>query len=313
MAGQDFATVRRRVLELHAAGDYQTALDMARRAVAHFPEEAARTTYWMACLFALLGDEPRALEALEEGSRRGLWWAPQMLEADPDLEALRTEDRFQAIVEAGRRAQASAAARPPRDPIVRPPASGKPLAALVALHARGQRADDMVEPWAAASDALLIAPHSTQPFDPRDGCWDDPQRAYADVRWAVDRGLAGAAELPLVVTGFSQGAGLAVFLAARRRIAGLVGCIAMGPTARWARELIGADIPSAGGLRFALLMGTLDPRLNECRELADELSAGGAEVRLDIIEGLGHDYPADFAQRLSGTLDWMLDEPPLKA
>jgi len=232
--------------------------DMARSAAAHFPEEAARTTYWKACLLALLGDEAQALEALEEGARRGLWWAPQMLEADPDLEALRTEDRFRAIVEAGRRAQASAAARPPKDLIVRPPASGKPRGALVALHARGQRADDMLEPWAAASDALLVAPHSTQPFDPRDGCWDDPQRADADVRWAVDRALADAADLPLVVGGFSQGAGLAVSLAARRRISGLVGCIALGPTASWARELIGPDIPSAGGLRFALLNRRID-------------------------------------------------------
>ena len=315
MAGQDFATVRRRVLELHAVGEYATALEVARDAAAAFPGEAARTTYWMACLHSLLGDETRALEALEEGSRRGLWWAPEQLEADPDLESLRSDARFRAIVDAGRLARASAAALPPRNPIVRDPASGKPRAALVVLHARGQRAEDVVEPWAAAEDALLVAPHSTQPFDPRDGCWDDAQRGEADVRRAIDTVQAGAelADLPLVVGGFSQGGGLAVFLAARRRLSGVVGCIAMAPTASWARELVGPDASSLVGLRFALLMGTLDPRLNECRQLADELSAGGAEVRLDVIGALGHDYPADFARRLSANLGWILDEPRSRA
>ena len=306
MTRADFAAVRRRVLELHAAGDYATALEVARAAAADFPEEAARTTYWIACLLALVeGPEP-ALATLEDGSRRGLWWAPQMLETDPDLALLRAGARFRAIVEAGRRAQALAAARPPVEPIVRLPASGQPRAALVMLHARGQRAEDVVEASAAATDVLLVAPHSTQPFDTRDSCWDEPQRAEADVRRAVDSALAGWADLPLVVAGFSQGAGLAVFLAAAGRLRGLVGCLAVAPTAEWARELIGSEIHSVRGLRFALIIGDLDPRLDDCRRLAEELRASGAEVRLDVIAGLGHDYPADFPQRLPPIVDWLL-------
>lgn len=306
MTRADFAAVRRRVLELHAAGDYATALEVARVAAADFPEEAARTTYWIACLLSLLGIPEQGLETLEDGSRRGLWWAPQMLETDPDMESLRGNDRFRAIIEAGRRAQALAAARPPAEPIVRLPASGQPRAALVMLHARGQRAEDVIEPSAAAADVLLVAPHSTQPFDTRDSCWDDAQRAEADVRRALDSALAAWADLPLVVAGFSQGAGLAVFLAAAGRLRGLVGCLAVAPTAAWARDLIGPEIPPVGRLRFALIVGDLDPRLDECRRLAEELRARGAEARLDVIAGLGHDYPADFPQRLPAIMDWLL-------
>lgn len=309
MAGKDFAAIRRRVLALHAAGDFAAALELSKAAAADIPEEAARTTYWIACLLALQGDETGALAALEEGSRRGLWWAPQALEADPDLARLRADDRFQAIVEIGRRAQASAAARPPREPIVRRPSSGPPRATLVVLHARGQRAEDVVEPWAGVPDVLLVAPHSTQPFDSRDACWDDPKRGEADVRRAVESAVPNdqSPDLPLVLAGFSQGAGLAVFLAASRRLRGVSGSIAVAPTPAWARELIGPDPPSVGGLRFMVLVGTLDPRIEDCRRLSDELRAGGAEVRLDVIEGLGHDYPADFERRAPSALDWLVD------
>lgn len=307
MADPDFTAVRGRLFQLHAAGDYAAALDLARSAARDFPDEVDRTTYWIACLLARLGDEEGALRALEEGSQRALWWAPEALEADPDLEPLRTSDRFRTIVEAGRVAHAATGRRPPAEPIVRHPATGSARAALVVLHARGERAELAVERWTDAGDLLLIAPHSTQAFDMRSGCWDDQQAAEVDVRRAVDSSLAdldGAP--PLVIGGFSQGAALAVYLAAGRRIVGIGGCIAVAPSAGWARELIGPDLPSLDGQRFVMLMGTLDPRHDDCQRLADQLRAAGAEVRLDVIEGLAHDYPADFGQRLPAALDWVL-------
>jgi hypothetical protein len=302
----DFAAVRRRLYELHAAGDYATALEVARGAAREFPHEAERATYWIACLLARLGDGERALEALEEGSRRGLWWAPQALEVDPDLESLRASDRFRAIVEAGRLAHASAGARPPTEPIVRRPVWGHARAALVVLHGRAQRAEEVVEQWGVA-EHLVVAPHSTQAFGMRSGCWDDPQRAEADVRLAVDAALADDdGDLPLVIGGFSQGAALAVFLAAEGRLAGVRGCIAVAPSAGWMLELIGSEQSSLGGMRYLMLIGTLDPGQDDGRLLAEQVRALGGEVRIDVIEGLGHDYPTDFAQRLPTAVHWIL-------
>ena len=309
MADRDFTAVRGRLFQLHPAGDYATALEVARSAARDFPEEADRTTYWIACLLARLGDKEGALQALEEGSRRALWWAPEALEVDPDLEPLRSNDRFRTIVEAGRVAHAAAGRRPPAEPIVRHPATGHARAALVVLHARGERAEQAVERWTDAGNLLLVVPQSTQAFDMRSGCWDDPWAAEVDVRRAVDSTLAdGDDKLPLLIGGFSQGAALAVYLAADQRLQGIGGCIAVAPSAGWARELIGPDLPSLDGLRYVVLMGTLDPRHDDCRRLAEQLRAAGAEVRLDVIEGLAHDYPADFAQRLPAAVDWVLGD-----
>jgi predicted esterase len=308
MTGDEFAAARARILAAYAAGEYEAALDFTRAASLDFPDEDARTTYWSACLLARLHQADAALETLEAGVRRGLWWAPQTLETDPDFEALRAAERFRTVVDVSRRVQAEAAALPPREPILRSPPAGRPRALVVALHGRGQSAEDMVEPWAAASEVLLVVPHSTQPFDPRTGCWDDPQRAEADVRRATESVAAvqGAGHLPLVVAGFSQGAGLALYLAARRRLPDLVGCVAVAPTAAWSRDLIGTGALSIGRLRFALLMGSRDPRVDDGRQLAEQLRSGGADVQLEIVKGLGHDYPPSFGGWLPSAVDWVM-------
>ncbi len=74
------------------------ALRIAEAAATEFPDRVDQTTYWVACLHALLGDRERAFRDLENGFARGLWWAPELLDADPDLADLRSDDRFRAIV-----------------------------------------------------------------------------------------------------------------------------------------------------------------------------------------------------------------------
>jgi len=306
MSDERFAAVRRQVLALHAVGDYAAALKVARRAAAEHPEAADRTTYWIACLQARLGDADVALATLEGGAERGMWWPPDALEADPDLESIRGEDRFRTIVEAGRRARAEAAARPYRHPIVR--THGDPEAALIVLHARGMLADDLIGPWSTASDVVFVAPQSTQPFDMRSDCWDDAGKGEADVRAAVEQALADAdgAGLPLVLGGYSQGAALALILSTKQPWQHLRGCIAVAPSARWATDVIGERPPEMAGLRFAIFAGRLDPLFDDCLRLAEQLASSGAETRVDRIDDLGHDYPADFSQRLPTMLDWVL-------
>lgn len=306
MTTESFDDVRRRVIARHAAGDYAGALEIARAAGRDYPEAADRTTYWIACLHARLGEVERALEALEAGSRRGLWWGPATLEADPDLEPLLDDARFRAVVEAGRRAHAAARTRPPKDPIVKT-SSGRPRASLVVLHGRGMRAEEVVDQWGGASDLLLVVPHSTQSFDMRTDCWDDAAIAETDVSRAVEQAHTGWSEArpPLVVGGFSQGAGLAVILAATGRLPGVRGCIAVAPSASWASEVIGNPKP-VEGLRVLVLVGALEPRLQDCQRLVERLGSAGADVRLDVVERIGHDYPADFARRLPAAVDWAL-------
>ncbi len=121
MSERAFSEARRRVVGAYRQADYQSALRIAEEAAIEFPDRADKTTYWVACLHALLGDRERALRILEDGFAQGLWWAPELLDADPDLADLRSDDRFRAIVSGSERIRASVAAGLPTDPLLRPP------------------------------------------------------------------------------------------------------------------------------------------------------------------------------------------------
>lgn len=304
-----FAETRHRVLGLYGDGDYAAAMQIAQSAVIEFPDRIDQTTYWVACLYALLGRQEQALWTLEEGFARGLWWSPEQLEADPDLTVLRADGRFRALVTGSEQARASAIASLSTEPLIRGVEQPPARAVLVLLHGRGQMAEDVLERWTAANQTLIVAPRSTQPFGMRTVCWDDPQRAEADVQHAVElaSSWSDVAGLPLLTAGFSQGAGLAIALAAKRCPPGVVGFIAVVPNVGLARDLIGADRRAVEGLRGHLIIGELDPRRDECETLAEQLRDDGAEVQLEVVEGLRHDYPLDFEDRLPQLLDWTLE------
>lgn len=308
-SGVDFAATRRRLFALYGDGEYANALRLAETAAADFPDHEDQTTYWTACLQALLGDDERALAILEDGRARGLWWPPEMLEGDPDLASVRAEDCFRAIVTGSAGARASMTADLPTEPLIVPPDAAPVDAVVVLIHGRGETVEEIAERWRSASRrAMLIAPRSTQPFGMRTVCWDDAQRAEADVLTGVNAAMAQTqtSGIPVVTAGFSQGAGLAVVVAARRRLPGVVGVIGVAPSAGWALDLLGSDAIDGHGLRGELLLGDQDPRRDDCERLAQRLRDAGVEVRAEVIEGLGHDYPPDFEDRLPEVLDWMV-------
>jgi serine/threonine protein kinase/Tfp pilus assembly protein PilF len=77
-------------------GDRRRGLEWAERAVAVDPEDAG-VAYNVACLFALEGERDRAFERLAFALRAG--FAPwDWIEHDPDLDSLRQDPRFQALL-----------------------------------------------------------------------------------------------------------------------------------------------------------------------------------------------------------------------
>jgi adenylate cyclase len=78
-------------------GDATRARALSERALAARPDEFA-TAYNLACAFTILGDRERALELLDRATQRGrgnLAW----IEQDPDLDSLRGDPQFEAIVD----------------------------------------------------------------------------------------------------------------------------------------------------------------------------------------------------------------------
>ena len=78
------------------------------------------------------------------------------------------------------------------------------------------------------------------------------------------------------------------------------------PSAGWALRLLESGELRAQGIRGHLTTGSLDPRRDDCQRLAQQLRENGAEVQLDVIEGLDHEYPPDFDHRLPEAMAWVL-------
>ena len=81
-----------------AVGDDDVALDYAARALAVDPEDPL-LLYNVACTYAVLGRTDEALQTLSQSVSNG-WGDRAWLEHDSDLDSLRAEPRYQALVKA---------------------------------------------------------------------------------------------------------------------------------------------------------------------------------------------------------------------
>jgi serine/threonine protein kinase/Tfp pilus assembly protein PilF len=76
-------------------GERQAGLEWAEQAVAIDPEDPG-IQYNVACLFALEGEHPRAIQCLEAAVKAG-FAHKDWVEKDPDLDSLRNDPRFKAL------------------------------------------------------------------------------------------------------------------------------------------------------------------------------------------------------------------------
>jgi adenylate cyclase len=82
---------------LVATGNPKRAVEWAERALEAAPEEPS-VLYNLGCMYSLMGEKDRAIGLVDDAVRRGFGYRA-WLEKDGDLDPLRTDPRFQAILE----------------------------------------------------------------------------------------------------------------------------------------------------------------------------------------------------------------------
>jgi adenylate cyclase len=80
------------------AGDREKAIQLAERAIAESPNDAA-VLHNAACSFASLGDVARALDILERRIRLSPTINRRWIEHDPDFDSIRDHPRFKALMD----------------------------------------------------------------------------------------------------------------------------------------------------------------------------------------------------------------------
>jgi predicted esterase len=304
-----FQDLQQQLFELYRLKRYEKALALLATGLARFPDRSSRIGFWIACLECRLDRPQQALDTLTAILEQGEWFSPRRLTGDQDLGPLRGMPEFARLVaacEERRRVEQERILPELRLEPPAPVAEAKPPL-VMALHMMGGDANESIYHWRPVTTmgAALAAPRGSELLGPGEFGWSEDSEA--ELRQHL---LSVAARQPfdgdrLVLGGASQGARYAVRLALRGTLAarGFVAIVAAPPV-----EEIEAHLETArrAGVRGVFITGELDGARAGVEAAHRLLEEGGLAVRLEVLPGLGHEYPADLPRLLEEALDFVL-------
>ncbi|HQR06306.1 MAG TPA: hypothetical protein PLN21_05765 [Gemmatales bacterium] len=298
--------------------NYGQAATSYEKILETFPFEPT-THYQLACCRARQGVGDKALAALGQAISFG-WCDLKQLEQTEDFKELRSRKEFTQLVAdatacqkemfvlyAGKGVEVSKAA---------------PLVVLLQGLGAGPRTE--VPYWKQTVDELglvLVAPRGVTEIRPmfygwhRPGAKDSTALDYYDLLGAekrVDEAILQArsrfniASDRMFLAGYSQGGGVALHLQGKypERFAGTVVVNSLSQSS-------GIDFWKAAALkkafRVALLSGKVDRLLPRSQAMAAQLRSAGITVLAEEEEGVGHEYPVDYQNRLTTAFKFVLN------
>ncbi|MCB9849952.1 MAG: dienelactone hydrolase family protein [Phycisphaerales bacterium] len=300
----------------YAEKDWPTAIKYAKYVLQLAPYDTV-TYYNLACCEALAGHTDAAFDALTRSIELG-WDDPDHLNSDSDLESLRKDRRWAAMVKQAEACKGEMFVLKAADDVpTTPPAAPSPL--IVVLHGFGGNAHAFAANWIGvmqAEHAVLVAPRGPTPAGNEARlayAWSAPGMPqnldFGGASAAVDAAIAAAREKytiddsKIVIAGFSQGASMALKLLARdpNKYAGAITMAASYDTADNASWTTDAKNKP----RVALIVGENDRTVEDNTALRDALKQAGYPVELDEVPGAGHEVPPDHEKRLERALKFI--------
>jgi predicted esterase len=313
---RDFSKSVLRLFELSRSGKNDEALGLALEIRRDFPDKPAETNYLLAALYARMGQPVRTVEIFESALEAGMGWNEAVLRESPSLAGLQEDPRFKAIVrESAARVRALEAASDVELDTVAPERVDDSALILMPLHGGADRIEEFAPYWRPASNAgvVVCTPQSSQRRSTDTFWWGPPfdgfdqERSEADVTFAFEKVRREFGCSQVIFGGFSQGAVLAVTLALQQRPVPSRGFICVGPGISNLEPLLPLMDPAAArGLRGWIVAGELEPGLQQIVRLHHELTSHGVASHLEVVPGLGHEFPPDFGTILLSAVDFVL-------
>jgi predicted esterase len=314
-AQREFGTyqeMRAQLGELFKEKKYAEAAALLESALDRFPENVVANTYNLALARLYLGNPDKAIEALEEGHRRGvfygLWdfnadlWVP--VKSAPRFAAFQKENEAR-IAEAQKK---SAMAMEAVLPAGYDPSHKYPL--FLALHGGGESMADFKPNWTSPrlrGEFITVYIQSSQVANMKGFHWQDVAITRKELEAAYARALK---QYPVdagrvIIGGFSSG-GFGSLVAALKGFVPVRGFIALCPEVP--ADIGDADIlaAKARGLRGALLTTEADGRVEQQKALMNRLEKAGLAVEYHQTPAVGHWYPDDFSALLDRAIGFVL-------
>ncbi|PYZ96851.1 hypothetical protein CR205_14325 [Alteribacter lacisalsi] len=304
-----FVDWRRQAFETFWSGDLEKSWEIHSKIESLFPEKRHITDMWKICLFGRSGQNDEAFRMAFASLHDGIWWHPDRLREEPELDPLKKDARFDLFVDACRNRYRQEADRHP--PLLC--SMGNPLSVkrMFAIHWRGDNADSFSEYWeetAFLSDWHVGFPQSSQVFGSDRFCWDDEKKAEADLvesKRHFDQ-ISAADPDQTILCGASQGGKLAIDYTLRMKPFSESRFFAIVPSildlAPYEAKLREGVCPQTRGY---ILTGDRDPFVQKASALHELLRDYDIPCKLTIVKGLGHDFPKGFEMYLKDVADFL--------
>jgi acetyl esterase/lipase len=314
-----YAEMRAYLGELFEQKKYAEAAAMLERVLDRFPDNVRANTFNLAAARALMGQPDKAIDALEDGLRRGAFFSRWDFDGAA-MAPLKQHPRFAAFFQANldRMAEADKKAVMKLEvaiPAGYDPARRYPL--FVALHGGGENVAMLKPNWVSPrlqAEFIVAYVQSSQVADMTGFHWQDEARTRRDLQAAYAEVVARYPVDPdrVIVGGFSSG-GFASLITAFHQTLPVRGFVALCPEPP--ASITDADITAAvaRGLRGAVLTTELDPRVAAQRAFAERLTTLKLDAEFAVTPNIGHWFPKDFAQQLDRAIERILAPLPPRA
>ena len=289
------------MFRLYGDGDYRAGLNVVMEAEPRFPERASDILFWRMCLHSMVGEQPESLEAFRTSLEAGHFYGGEAL-ADADLDSVRETAEFRELEVRSLDMTAAAEGSDAAPTVIRPPA-GVPAKGLVGFfHGAGANPSDHQEYWSPVAETgwTVAILRGDVVFTSDRWAWSfetGPKRAVAHLAGM----LADEGHEALLLAGFSQGAGLACYLDHTGAL-GSDGLVLLAPSFRY----FGMPLHLEGRKTTPIWVsiGGEDRVLDESAGFVAHCADCGVSSRLDVHEGLGHDYPPNMAAVVDSAALW---------
>ncbi len=320
MPAGTYEELNERFMELYQKGDYAAALALYDKEGERFPESEAEVLYLRSCMAARTGQPYLAIDIIRQALDSGHWYGHVVMRRSPSWEPLQGMPEFERLVEECERRQVEASRS--AQLLVLEPEGGcsdrEPCPAIIALHGNASTGESAIQGWRPVVEQgfLLAAVQSSQAATSNTFVWDDQEIALRDVASEFDKLRAERtidAER-LVIAGFSLGAETALLAALRGTIPAR-GFILLGPggvltdTPEDWLPIIQQANAEGRQLRGYIFIGDIDNQVlpDAISKLANMLNAHGFPCELEILPGMRHEYPPDWAAGLKRALAFVLE------
>lgn len=308
MSERKFVARQKELFSLFAKGNMKDALLLVQRIKTEFPERLDKIFFWEACVYATERNDEEAVAALKEGLKKGIWWNPAILTADPDLQHIQAHNEFKEIVETCEDIFYSQ--KKGASPELFIYGDSRSDIGLFSIHARGTNVKDSAPYWLneTGEDPYLLGfPQSSQIFGYNAYCWDDEETAINELEQAYKEFKGHFQPKSIIAGGASQGGKLSIEFSLRNAPQDIKGFIAVMPAIKDVAVLEALlKEKNHANLKGYIIIGDQDPFYKNTLELIRLLEANHVDCKLIVKEGLGHFFPEDFSALLPEAVEFIL-------